>query len=459
MSVSTPAAFGQPASTGLRDRYLGALLLAIAAYAFTGKGFAYAGIPPLFPAEVLLLFGLVTLFWPTPSAAVLSALPLQILLVMIGWTLLRTVPFVGTYGIDALRDSVIVVYGLFAFVVANLILENPARIDRAVHHAGRFFTVFGAIAFVLYIVPKQLSHVIPAWPLSGAPMMLLRAGEVAVHVAGAAVFALVGLKRFPTWWVVLLVSGILVVSAQSRGGMLAIAVPLMLATALSGRFKPAVMTISAAIPIIAVLYLSNFEVQLPPDYRTMRVGQLMENVTSIFTSSSNSDLDGTKVWRMRWWQAITDYTVHGDYFWSGKGFGVNLAISDGFVVGDGDGPPLRSPHSAHMTILARSGVPGIALWVTVNLSWMAMMLATIYRARLNGDRDWSNLLIFVLCYLVAGLVNASFDVALEGPMMGVIFWVLFGTGVGLCMTYRRLAQAREKDWWRQHADSLGRFGG
>lgn len=62
MSVSTPAAFGQPASTGLRDRYLGALLLAIAAYAFTGKGFAYAGIPPLFPAEVLLLFGLVTLF-------------------------------------------------------------------------------------------------------------------------------------------------------------------------------------------------------------------------------------------------------------------------------------------------------------------------------------------------------------------------------------------------------------
>ncbi|WP_162244698.1 O-antigen ligase family protein [Aureimonas sp. Leaf454] len=450
MSIGTTLDLGRPASVAFRDRYVTVLLVCIAAYAFTGKGFAYAGVPPLFPAELLLLCGLVTLVWPMPSAAFLCTAPSLILLAMIVWTLGRTIPYVGAYKIDALRDSVIVVYGLFAFVVANLILEKPARIDAAVGRADRFFLVYGAVAFLLYIIPKQLGHLIPAWPVSGAPMMLLRGGEVAVHIAGAAVFALVGLRRFPVWWVGLLILGIMVVSAQSRGGMLAIAVPIALATLLSGRYRPALATVLAATPIFAVLYLTDVEVQLPPDFRTMRAGQLLDNVTSIFASSSNSDLDGTKIWRIRWWQTITDYTLHGDYFWTGKGFGINLAMSDGFVVGDGDGPPLRSPHSAHMTILARSGVPGLVLWIALNGTWLAMMVAHIVRARLAGDEHWAGLLIFVTCYLVAGLVNASFDVALEGPMMGVIFWVLFGAGIGLCMTYRTLSKDRDAAWWRQH---------
>ena len=43
------------------DRYFAVLLFAVAAYATTGKGFAYAGIPPIFPGEVILAAGLFTL--------------------------------------------------------------------------------------------------------------------------------------------------------------------------------------------------------------------------------------------------------------------------------------------------------------------------------------------------------------------------------------------------------------
>jgi hypothetical protein len=37
---------------------------------------------------------------------------------------------------------------------------------------------------------------------------------------------------------------------------------------------------------------------------------------------------------------------------------------------------------------------------------------------------------------MAMLINASFDVALEGPMQGIWFWCLFGFGLGCVMVYR-----------------------
>jgi hypothetical protein len=38
-------------------------------------------------------------------------------------------------------------------------------------------------------------------------------------------------------------------------------------------------------------------------------------------------------------------------------------------------------------------------------------------------------------YWVAFIVNASFDVFLEGPMGGVWFWVLFGFGLAAVRVY------------------------
>jgi hypothetical protein len=48
----------------------------------------------------------------------------------------------------------------------------------------------------------------------------------------------------------------------------------------------------------------------------------------------------------------------------------------------------------------------------------------------------------VTCYWVGVIVDSSFDVALEGPMVGIVFWVLFGAGIGLSMTYDALCRER-----------------
>jgi hypothetical protein len=46
------------------------------------------------------------------------------------------------------------------------------------------------------------------------------------------------------------------------------------------------------------------------------------------------------------------------------------------------------------------------------------------------------LFLFAICYVLAILINASFDVVLEAPMQGIWFWCLFGFGVGSVMVYR-----------------------
>ena len=63
--------------------------------------------------------------------------------------------------------------------------------------------------------------------------------------------------------------------------------------------------------------------------REFSAEQLIKNAGSIIGEDDSQDLSGTKEWRLRWWNTIIDYTVNGRYFWSGKGFGVDLGKDDG----------------------------------------------------------------------------------------------------------------------------------
>ena len=59
--------------------------------------------------------------------------------------------------------------------------------------------------------------------------------------------------------------------------------------------------------------------------REISVGQMVDNVTSLFGEADNQGLEGTKEFRLRWWSTIVGYTIGGPYFWTGKGYGINLA--------------------------------------------------------------------------------------------------------------------------------------
>jgi hypothetical protein len=164
--------------------------------------------------------------------------------------------------------------------------------------------------------------------------------------------------------------------------------------------------------------------------RKFAPGEIGWSALSIVASSREPALEATKSFRLHWWKEIVSYTVTGPYFWTGKGFGVNLADDDGFqVVADHS---LRSPHNGHMTILARMGVPGLALWIALQAMFGVHLLRAFWWARHRGGPRWSRwaqIDAWLLAYWIAMVINMAFDVYLEGPQGGIWFWSVLGLGI------------------------------
>jgi hypothetical protein len=356
------------------------------------------------------------------------------IILFMAWGALRTIPYLGTYGIDALRDGVIWGYGAFAILVGAF--ATTRHVDAVVGLYGRLvpvFLIWVPIARVLY-----LAGVVLIMPGTAISVFELKTGDVGVQLAGIGAFMLAGLYRGTPVsrivpesiiWVGWLVSAV-IVAAQTRGGMLA--------TSLAGLtvilLRPSarwfrVMAVALAVFVVAIA------VNPTIDFGTARpisVTQVISNLASVVDESGNEDLDGTRRWRLAWWDTIIDYTVDGPYFWTGKGFGINLADDDGFQVGDvGTDSTLRAPHNGHIEILARMGVPGIVLWFLLNAVWLLAVLTALVQARRVRDDRRAGILAWLVVLWGAALVNASFDVYLEGPHGGIWFWAVVGLGIAL----------------------------
>jgi len=150
---------------------------------------------------------------------------------------------------------------------------------------------------------------------------------------------------------------------------------------------------------------------------------------SVFGNSSDTTLQGTKMFRLDWWGKIIHYTFQGPYFWMGKGFGINLADDDGFQPNVDHS--LREPHNTELSILARMGVPGFFLWDLLQAAWFLLLLRALLIFRRIGDKQLASVAAWVLVFWVAIMVDSSFDPYIEGPQGGIWFWTLFGVGLVL----------------------------
>jgi hypothetical protein len=389
------------------------------------------GIPPLFIGEIALFTGLIVSCKTGCLLATLATPTTVLLAILLVWVQFRTLPYISEYGFNALRDSVIVLYSGFAFIVASLLLEDSRRIGTAVKYYSRFVSIFIPLSPILFALAFY----------SDVGIYFVKAGEVAVHLAGITVFILAGFRKISFWAIVTLLVTLVMTTTMSRGAMMAYVIPVVLGFLVVGKVRQLLIVLVGSTVIIGSAYLA--EVALT-DYKEARqstersfsVQQIVENATSIF-GTAGDQTEGTKAWRLEWWSTIINDTIYGPHFWTGRGFGLNLADADGFWDGDHpDAPPLRSPHNAHMTLLARAGVPGLVLWLAVIGSWMVLVTKAMFEARKRHQVQIANLFLVIICYMMAILINASFDVALEGPMQGIWFWCLFGFGLGCVMVYR-----------------------
>jgi hypothetical protein len=416
--------------------FVGGTAFILAGYAVAGRGFAYTGEKPVFVGDVVLLVGTLAVLTRARGVRLHPVHGLIFLFMLMGAA--RTFPYVGAYGLSTIRDAALWGYCMFALALSAFVRAHHVR--WAIERYRRF--VPWLVAWIPVAAVISILHLSPHWPNSGIPIVDFKGGDMGVHLTIAASFVLLGLYGFDrrkrgarsetVLWLAWF-AAVAPVLAMSRSSMLSLGFGIFAAIVLRRSVRVLPFAVTAG---TLVLVLVLFHVTVPVGGgQNLSTTNLVQNVVSIVSNKqdqgvrggSHQNLNGSKQFRLRWWTKIVDYTVHGPYFWKGKGFGLNLADSDGFQLDSKH--TLRAPHNSHITVLARMGVPGLVVWALLQLSFAATMLTWSFRARRVGARLWSLFDAWLFVAWLAIMIDTSFDPYLEGPQGAIWLWSIVGVGL------------------------------
>jgi len=401
-----------------KDYFGNWIVLVYALYLFFNKGMSYS-----FLAEGSLLIGVLLAIRERNKIQIVWDIRLKLLalllLLNIGWVIQGITQFPA---FDVIRDGFIFNYSLL-LLIPFLLQENGTIFFQRIIRLYAWFPLVATLTFLLIVFIPELSE----WRVFGKiPFLEYKKGDLAVQLLISTLLILSGrIQLNPRLQLVtfgLITYLFFVVATFNRGGMVAFITGVSFfifwnrKSVLLQQFKPYLRV--APLVLLATLFLyTATRMSDPIQGRSIGLEQLKQNVVSIVSKDVEGSLSDNIVWRLAWWGKIIDYTFAGPYFLTGKGLGINLAASDEIPMDEEtDRTPLRAPHNFHLNILARYGVPVFILWL--------VFIFYLVRGLIFKNRSVDNSL--VACILIAALINASFDVALEGPMSAFPFWIWVG---------------------------------
>jgi hypothetical protein len=439
--------------TGRRTlRFLAVLLPPVlAGYALFDRGFAYIHIPgtPVFAGEVVMLACVAAALLGTGYVrrGFQRSTVAKVLLVFAAWGVVRTVPFVETYGFNAVRDAALWYYALLAIPVCALILADPDVLARWTHAYGRFIPwllVYSPIA--LFLSKAAGNGFGPKVPGSAISIFDHKGANVSVQVAIALAFLWLipgAGGRFRLHLTALATIVLLVGATQGRSGFVAAAVGLAL-VGYFGQGRGRLVFAMGATVLLIVVAAWGLNVRIEGDQgRTISVDQLAENLKSVVgahSAQAPGNLDANVRFRDQLWSSTLHKVEAEGKVLTGLGFGINIAKAVGL---QGQGPvQLRSPHNSHLDIYARMGLIGIAIWIAFWSLWLTTLLRARSKFRSLGRRLEMGLVEVSIVAAVAILVNAYFDPTLESPQVALWLWTIVGIGLGLVAIARRATAPR-----------------
>ena len=398
----------------IKKLYLSFFFFVMALYVYLNKGVAYS-----FLVETLWLLGIILLFVYRKKYVFFWDRRIKLLALFIGISLVYIIKGALSYPImDIIRDSFIFQYGWFVFIVF-LFEDQKDYIWEKLFQIYKWFPIFALLNFfLLYFIPFFESFAV----FGKIPIVLYKYGDMGVHLLISTILILFNISKLSTKWkntlVFLIIFNFLTLAAYSRSGMLSyvIGITCFLYFNKDQTIKLALKALTRHIPmallIVIPIYLT---IQVKENFqgRAVGFGQLKENITSFASTPEDATLEKNVVWRLLWWGNILDYSFSKQYFATGKGLGMSLAQSDDIITTDED---LRSPHNFHLNIMARFGVLLFFVW----MYWIYLLLKPMFKKQLG------TLSLAISCILLAFLLNASFDVFLEGPMGAFPFWTWVG---------------------------------
>ena len=425
------------------------LLAYVAGITIIGKGPTYLGYPPLFWGEVVMAVSLL-LIAPLrpqvqkadPQRAFLSLL--IALWLTLGMTLtLRALP---EWKLDALRDAATVYYALFYFVGLGLAAQEQIA-DRV----WKVLVAFWVIALIWgtadLLSGKQLSMMGPVLPWRGVPILFNARDETGQNLALGALLVIGThmLRKHPFLRVALIGISIVglgsLLGSEGRAVRLGFLAAVSVLVALSFAPKPitiarrARMLVMTAVPVTLVLLLT-----IPDLHRKAQLDR--------FSEESFSEKETTAYWRLLWWERLLEEVVERNPAF-GLGFGESLHVYHPALENLSDPWMLRAPHNIHVTVLARMGFVGLMIWILILVFGIGTLFFRVWRGR-SGARICPKArreeLAFWVAMLVYTIVNSSFGVLMEGPVLGIWFWLALGFAFGRCGDWKT---ARESSLQRR----------
>ena len=329
--TTRPQAPGFPLRHTAGSRWAVVWMLLLAGLAMGGKGTAYLGYAPVFISELVLVAGCFVLLFQRGWRELLMMPTVVLILAFIALGLARTLPYLGTYEFDALRDGVIYGYGLVALVVAGILVSQPMLLPWVLQKYRGFVRVFLLVMPVFWIAGQVLGDAVPRWPTApDVPIIDLSTGDAAVHLGGVIAFAIVGLFRpeflsLPRWflsvlWPFMALVLVAIAGAVSRGGLVSFGLACTAAFTMRPKSVWARNLLLTVLVLLPLVILIDPRIPVPGRSREFSVRQLALNITSIIGDDEEGDLDDTKTWRIAMvGLRSSDYTFNGEYFWHGKG--------------------------------------------------------------------------------------------------------------------------------------------
>jgi len=398
----------------VKNLYLRAYLLIMTLYVFLNKGVAYTYL-----VEALWLFGILLLLMDRKKVELIWNKTTKLLLFFIAIGFIYIIRGFSKYGIiDLIRDSFIFQYGWFVFILF-LFKDKTAQIFETLFIIYKWFPFIALLNFLLqYFVPFFET----VTPFGGIPILLYKNGDMGVQLLISTLLLLFSIEKYSFKLRALLSLVItldfLILASYSRSGIVAFLASLVCFIyfnkdiQLQSRVRLLIKYLPIILLVVTPIYIN---IKVTENFQGRSVGfeQITNNFSSIVGGTTDATSENNVVWRLVWWAKIIDYSFSSPNFFIGKGLGMNLATDDDIITLDDS---LRSPHNFHLNIMSRFGVLLFMIW----MYFLIQIIKPLFKKQLQGRR------LLIGCILLAFLINASFDVFLEGPMGAFPFWTWLG---------------------------------
>jgi hypothetical protein len=383
-------------------------------YVFLNKGVAYTYL-----VEALWLLGILLLFMHRKKVELIWNKTTKLLLFFIAIGFIYIIRGITKYDIiDLIRDSFIFQYGWFTFILF-LFKEKSAQIWKTLFF---IYTWFPFVALLNFIFQFFVPFFETVAPFGGIPILLYKNGDMGVQLLISTLLLLLYFEKKSIKWRVVLslviVLDFLILASYSRSGIVAFLASLICFIyfnkdiQIQSRVRKLIKYLPFILLIVTPIYIN---IKVTENFQGRSVGyeQIKNNFNSIVGGTTDATSEDNVIWRLVWWAKIIDYSFTTPNFFIGKGLGMSLATEDDIITLDDS---LRSPHNFHLNIMARFGVLLFMIWTY----FLIQILRPLFKKHLTGKR------LLIGCVLFAFLLNASFDVFLEGPMGAFPFWTWLG---------------------------------